>query len=125
MRHCPNPSCEHFLRYGTIAEFRATIEVCSDCGTTLVGGEAPQPSPAKFRELVTVYKASDGIRAHLLRSVLEGEDIDVFIRGEALLGAVGELPATLLDVEVQVPPESAVRARELALQWESDRSSES
>ena len=46
------------------------------------------------------------------------EAIPVSIRGEALMGAFGELPATMLDVEVQVPPEFAARARELALRCE-------
>jgi len=57
-------------------------------------------------------------QAHLVRGVLEGEGIPVSIRGEALMGALGELPTTMLDVEVRVPPEFAFRARELALECE-------
>ncbi len=54
----------------------------------------------------------------MIRVALEAENIPVHIAGEALMGAVGELPATLLQVEVQVPPEYAEHAREIALQCE-------
>jgi hypothetical protein len=121
MKHCPNPECDNFARYGRISEFLDAIEVCSDCGTSLAFGEAHQPEPPTYRELVTIYKAADGIHAHLVRGVLEGEGIPVSIRGEALMGALGELPTTMLDVEVQVPPEFAFRARKLALQCEKER----
>ena len=129
MKHCPNPDCDHLTRFGRISEFVDTAETCSDCAAPLAPGEAPRLEPPAYRELVTVYKAADGIQAHLIRGLLEEEGIPVFIRGEALMGAIGELPATLLDVEVQVPPEFSERARELALESEradSDgRSSES
>ena len=118
MRHCANPECAHLVRFGRIAEYRDDIESCSDCGASLSPGEAPRPEPPAFRELVTIYRAADGIQAHLVRTRLEEEGIPVVIRGEALMGAVGELPATLLDVEVQVPPEFASRARKLALRCE-------
>jgi len=118
MKHCPNAECENVTRFGRVSEFVDATLVCSDCGATLVPGEASRPEPPGYRELITVYKAADGIQAHLVRGVLEGEGIPVSIRGEALMGAVGELPATMLDVEVQVPPEYASRARELALECE-------
>ena len=54
----------------------------------------------------------------MIRVALEAENIPVHIAGEALMGAVGELPATLLQVEVQVSPEYAEQAREIALQCE-------
>jgi hypothetical protein len=120
MKHCPNPDCAHLVRYGRVAEFLDKMGTCSDCGASLEFGEAPQPESPTYRELVTIYRAADGIQAHLVRSVLEQEDIPVSVRGEALMGAVGELPATMLDVEVQVPPEFAARARELALECERD-----
>jgi hypothetical protein len=60
----------------------------------------------------------------MIRAALELEDIPVYIAGEALMGAVGELPATMLQVEVQVPPEFAERAREIALQCEKGSASE-
>jgi hypothetical protein len=40
-----------------------------------------------------VHEAESLIDAYLAWHALEGADIPVFIRGEALLGGVGELPA--------------------------------
>jgi len=124
MKHCPNPECENAVVHGRIGEFLDTVDVCPDCGTSLEPGEAPRPEPPVFRDLKTIYKAADGTQAHLIRVALESEDIPVHIAGEALMGAVGELPATMLQVEVQVPPEFAQRAREIALQCEKGSESE-
>jgi hypothetical protein len=121
MKHCPNSDCESLVRHSAVAEFFDTVDVCADCGTALVWGEAPRPEPPTFQELETIYQAADGMQAHIVRAALEEEGIPVNISGEALMGAVGELPATLLQVEVQVPPEFAVRAREIALQCEVGR----
>jgi hypothetical protein len=124
MKHCPNTHCESQIRHGTIAEFSDDTQFCSDCGTALAYGEAPQPEPPVYRELQTIYQAADGIHAHMIRVALESEDIPVHIAGEALMGAVGELPATMLQVEIQVPPEFAERARSIALQCEKGFRSE-
>lgn len=52
--------------------------------------------------LVKLFSAEDHIEAHLLRHMLEQQRIPVFITGEYLEGAVGELPAGggLVDVWV-------------------------
>jgi hypothetical protein len=107
-----------------VAEFFDIVDVCADCGTPLVSGEAPRPQPPIFQELETIYQAADGMQAHIVRAALEEEGIPVNISGEALMGAVGELPATMLQVEVQVPPEFAQRAREIALRCEVGRADE-
>ncbi|MDQ3206898.1 MAG: DUF2007 domain-containing protein, partial [Pseudomonadota bacterium] len=39
-----------------------------------------------------VYDAANVIDAHLVRHALEAEDIPVFLKGEALVGGMGELP---------------------------------
>ena len=39
-----------------------------------------------------VYEAANLIDAHLVRHALEAEEIPVFLRGEQLLGGMGELP---------------------------------
>lgn len=53
----------------------------------------------------TVYTAANLIDAHLARHALEQAGIPAFVRGEALVGGIGELPAFgLLSVAV---PESA------------------
>ena len=50
----------------------------------------------------TVYEAANIIDAHLVRHVLEDAGIPVFLAGEALAGAMGELPLFGV-VRVQVP----------------------
>jgi hypothetical protein len=116
VRYCPNPECAHLARSDGVAEFLDTVEFCSDCGTSLRQGEAP-PKPAKpapaYRELETVYETSDRIQAHLIRSLLEQDEIAVHVAGESLHGALGELPPTMPYVRVQVPPEHVERARRL------------
>ena len=65
-----------------------------------------------------VYEAANLIDAHLVRHALEDAGIPVFVRGEALLGGVGELPACGL-VAVCVPdmawPEADALVRSLPL----------
>ena len=71
----------------------------------------------EYIELVTIYVANDGLAAHALRLALEAEGISAQVVGEQLSSAVGELPATLIQVPVQVSPDDASRARELAVQF--------
>ena len=65
-----------------------------------------------------VYEATNRIDAHLVRHALEHAGIPAFVRGEALLGGVGELPACGL-VAVCVPeaawPEADAVVRSLPL----------
>ena len=56
------------------------------------------------------YDAANLIDAHLVRHALEEAGIPVFIRGEALLGGLGELPAYGL-VSVAVPDSAWEQAR--------------
>lgn len=58
----------------------------------------------------TVYEAANIIDAHLVRHALEGIGIPVFLAGEALAGAMGELPLFGL-VRVQVPDVAWPQAR--------------
>lgn len=43
-----------------------------------------------------VYEAATAIDAYLVRHAFEQADIPVFVRGEALVGGIGELPACSL-----------------------------
>jgi len=65
-----------------------------------------------------VYEAANLIDAHLVRHALEDAGIPVFLRGEALLGGMGELPVFGV-VAVCVPdstlPEAEDVVRQLAL----------
>jgi hypothetical protein len=66
----------------------------------------------------TVYEAANLIDAHLVRQALEAEGIPAFIRGEALIGGMGDLGVFGL-VAVMVPEAAWPQARsvveELAL----------
>ena len=65
-----------------------------------------------------VYEAANLIDAHLVRHALEAEQIPVYLRGESLVGGIGELPLFGV-VAVCVPETAWPRARaiveELAL----------
>jgi len=118
MKHCPNQDCEHLARYGRASEFLDVVEVCSDCGAFLVVGEPPPPPQLEYQELATVYETNDRVQAHLIRSVLEDAGVPAHVSGDALQGALGEIPVTMLAVRVQVPLEHADRARKIALDAE-------
>ncbi len=55
-----------------------------------------------------VYEAANVIDAHLVRHALEDAGLPVFLRGEALVGGMGELP--LFGVVAVCVPEAAVPA---------------
>ncbi len=66
----------------------------------------------KGGQMQAVYDAENLIDAYLVRHALEAAGIPVYIRGEALVGGVGELPAYGL-VAVCVPPSALTQARDL------------
>ena len=72
----------------------------------------------EYNDLQTVFIAANPVQGHVLASAIEAEGIPVYIKGEMLTGAVGELAADVLRVEVQVPVERADRAREIAMRFE-------
>ena len=63
-----------------------------------------------------VYEAANVIDAHLVKHALEDAGIPVFLRGEALVGGMGELPVYGM-VQVCVPeapwPQADAIVREL------------
>jgi len=67
---------------------------------------------------VAIYKAANSIEAHLIRGLLEAEAIPVRLSGEHLVGAIGELPTDVAQVEVLVPRGFSVRARGLVQGYE-------
>ena len=123
MKHCPNEQCAHFVRHGRASEFLDAVAICSDCGVALRSGPAPAAPEADvaFHELSTVYETNDRIQAHLVRSLLEDAGIPAHVSGDALQGAIGELPLTMLAMRVQVPVEHAEQAREIALERDRQR----
>ena len=122
MKHCPNPECAGRERDGVVPEFRDEIERCLDCDTSLAAGAAVPPSDddagLEYVEWRTVYIAANAAQGRLIGSSIEAEGIPVYVKGEALQGAVGELPATVVQVEVQAPVERFEEAREIAMWFE-------
>lgn len=59
-----------------------------------------------------VYDAANIIDAHLVRHALEAAEIPVFLKGEALVGGMGELPLFGV-VQVCVPEVAWPQAREV------------
>ena len=59
-----------------------------------------------------VYAAAGIIDAHLVKHALEAAEIPVFLKGEALLGGMGELPLFGV-VQVCVPDSAWPQAREV------------
>lgn len=66
----------------------------------------------------TVYEAANGVEAHMLCDLMQQEGITAFVRGAALQGAMGELPAAGL-VRIEVAEADFARARALVEQWEA------
>lgn len=60
----------------------------------------------------TVYDAANLIDAHLVRQALEAEGIPAFVRGEALMGGMGDLGVFGL-LAVMVPDAAWPQARAL------------
>ena len=61
-----------------------------------------------------VYEAANLIDAHLVRHALEAAEIPVFLRGEQLLGGMGELPLFGV-IAVCVPDVAWPQAREIVV----------
>lgn len=65
----------------------------------------------------TLYEAANAIEAHMLCDVLKQEGIAAHIQGEALQGAMGEVPAARL-VRLLVAEEDYPAARAVIERWE-------
>ncbi len=60
-----------------------------------------------------LYTANNLLEANTLRSMFQSQGIDVFLKGEALAGAMGELPATVAQIEVWVGQQHWLAAERL------------
>jgi len=119
-QHCANPDCPGLERDGVAPEFVDRMTVCIDCGGRLMRGVAPDDVHERpgFTDYVTIFIAADPVQAHLVRGLIEAEDITCYLKGEALTSALGELPATVKQVEVQVPREDRERGLAVAARFE-------
>lgn len=67
---------------------------------------------------ITVYKAANSLEAHTLKGVLEVSDIAVQLQGEALAGALGELPASAIEITMQVQTHQFAQARQILQRYQ-------
>ncbi|MFK7895604.1 MAG: DUF2007 domain-containing protein [Myxococcota bacterium] len=126
MKHCGNLNCPGRARDGVVPEYRDEVARCLDCDEPLSFGLAPDrvvDDPGlEFVEWKTVFIAPNAGIGRLVGNAIEEEGIPVYVKGEALQGAIGELPATVSQVEVQAPVERFEEAREIALWFEGQGS---
>lgn len=64
------------------------------------------------------YTPENIIDAHLIKGLLASVGIPAYVRGEHLVGAIGELPAIGL-LAVMVADDDLARARAVVLDWEN------
>jgi hypothetical protein len=93
------------------------VMVCPTCGVDTVD-RLPGPEPTPDVELVSVFAAGDPGLIAVAKSLLEGEAIDYFVRGDSLqdLAGLGRLTGysyVFGPAEFWVRAEDADRAREL------------
>lgn len=69
-------------------------------------------------KLHKVYTAFDSIQAHLVKILLQGEDIQCQVSGDYLQGAMGELPAVGM-LDVMVDESDLQRAQRIIREWET------
>ncbi|WAJ70287.1 DUF2007 domain-containing protein [Catenovulum adriaticum] len=72
-----------------------------------------------MKDQALIYQASNNIQAHCLKGMLEQTGIAVTLTGEALQGAVGELPATGLTVDLYIHHTHLAKAKKLIQAFEN------
>ena len=68
--------------------------------------------------MITVYNAANSIEAHLIKNLLEQQEIVAYVFGDYLQGGVGEIPAIGL-VTVNVSDSDYAKAKEVVDAWDS------
>lgn len=87
---------------------------CSDCGVDLVSALPPLETPQDAEiELTEVWRAQGEVEAQLIRSLLESNDIESVLSGEALRLTHGFTVDGLAEVRILVRREDAKRAEEV------------
>ncbi len=126
MKHCPNPNCSFLKEYKMVAEFNDDVELCRDCGTQLVVGEAPEVvvtapiAPTTVYEpilaenltpdLVMLCAVDSEADADFYKAQLEFQDIPVaIVRKTVATEDAADAAATLL-FELQVRRSDLMRA---------------
>jgi hypothetical protein len=68
---------------------------------------------------IEVYSAQDCIEANMLKGLLELDSIKVQLKGEALGGALGEIPFDQIQVKICVPQIKQRQAEKILLEYQS------
>ncbi|RPI28255.1 MAG: DUF2007 domain-containing protein [Acidobacteria bacterium] len=101
------------------AEYREGYTVCSDCEVPLVEKLTEEEQPEPELELVTIFDTGEPADVLVAKSILEAEGIEFYAKDEGVqdMFGAGRLGAgfnTMAgQVEIQVRPEDAERARDL------------
>jgi hypothetical protein len=98
-------------------EFHWHVMVCPTCEVDTVD-RLPGPAPTPDAELVSVLATGDAGVIAVAKSLLEGEEIDYFVRGESLqslfgLGRLTGVSFVVVPAEFWVRSDDAERARAL------------
>ena len=98
-------------------EFSWDVMVCPTCDVDTVD-RLPGPEPTPDVELVSILATGDPGVIAMARSLLEGEDIDYFVRGEGLqdlfgLGRITGFSFAMGPAQFLVRADDAARARGL------------
>ena len=121
MKHCPNPDCPFLREYKMVAEFRDEVELCPDCDTQLVAGEAPDialaPSPHESMflknrdlDLVTLCLLDSEADANFYKEKLEFQSIPVAIARQSVVAEDSATPQETVLFDVQVLRADLMRA---------------
>ena len=66
-----------------------------------------------------VYSAANNLEAHMIKGVLEQQEIPAYIQGEHLQSGMGELPAISGFVKISVDNVNVPTARKIIKEWEA------
>jgi Putative prokaryotic signal transducing protein len=69
--------------------------------------------------MIIVYSAANNLEAHMIKGVLEQQDISAYIQGEHLQSGIGELPAISGFVKISVDDVNRDAARKIIKEWEA------
>ncbi|MES2500640.1 MAG: DUF2007 domain-containing protein [Pseudomonadota bacterium] len=79
-------------------------------------GEKVSSKHRKADKMIVIYNASNSIEAHLIKNLLEQQEIPAYVFGDYLQGGVGEIPAIGL-VTVNVSDLDYTKAKEVLDAW--------
>ena len=68
--------------------------------------------------MMTVYNALNSIEGHIIKNLLEQQEIPAYVLGEHLQSGVGEVPAIGL-IRISVSDTDYPRAKEIIDEWDS------